>query len=506
MDGLNRVLDGRSPTNLVDCNLVLLQPISDLQPDPSSEQPIYRQLAKALTERIENGRMQAGERLPATRELAGQLGLNRTTISAAYTLLEEAGLISGHVGRGSFVLKRTGTYDDRSSSQDGSTINFASSRPAADDFPLASFRRLAKAVIDGPEAAEILQLGSPQGYAPLRRYLLDAGRECGIADATDEVIVTNGCQQALDLIARVYVSQPAGAEPATVLVEDPVYHGLLKIFRRAGARLVPVPVTSGGLDVTAAEELMARHRPKLLVVTPEFQNPTGLTLSLADRKRLLDAAHKNGVIIVENGIYSELRYRGEAIPSLKELDEAGQTILLRSYSKVSFPGLRVGWATGPRGLIRRLAEEKQVADLHSDQLAQAIFLRFAQSGELANHIARTCVAGERRLDAAFRSCQQSWPTGTSWTCPEGGMCLWVELPAPLTSESLLNRAQREGVEFLPGPNFSVHGAHQRGLRISFGGLAPETIERGISILGRVAHIEMGRREESYLMEPAAALV
>lgn len=504
MDGSIPELDGSTPTNLVDFKLVLSPPITDLQPDPTSEQPIYRQLAQAITERIQSGRMQTGERLPATRELAGQLGLNRTTISAAYALLEEAGLISGHVGRGSFVASRSQTYQDRPNSQGNSIINFASSRPAADDFPLGSFRKLAKAVIDGPEAAEILQLGSPQGYAPLRRYLLDGNRATGIASSNDEVIVTNGCQQALDLIARTYITR--GAEPAAVLVEDPVYHGLLKIFRRAGARLIPVPVSSGGMDVTAAEELMLRHRPRLLVVTPEFQNPTGLTLSLSDRRRLLDAAAKSGVTIVENGIYSELRYWGKSIPSLKQLDETGQTILLRSYSKVSFPGLRVGWATAPREVIRRLAEEKQVADLHSDQLAQAIFLRFAQSGELASHIARTCLAGQRRLEAAFRSCEQSWPAGTSWTCPEGGMCLWVELPAPLTADGLLRRAQREGVEFLPGPNFSVNGAHQRGLRISFGGLAPETIERGISILGALAHVEFGQREDSYLAEPAAALV
>lgn len=447
-----------------------------------------------------------GERLPPTRELAGQLGLNRTTIAAAYAVLEEAGLITGQVGRGSFVAYRGAAASRLRSSSDRLAINFASSRPAADAFPLASFRKMTKAVIDGPEAVEILQLGSPQGYGPLRRYLLENSRQAAGSGAADDIIVTNGCQQALDLIARAFAAAPAGAEPVSVLVEDPVYHGLLKVFRRAGARLLPVPVRRDGLDVGIAEDLLDRHHPRLAVVTPDFQNPTGCTLSLSARRRLLEAAARNGTIVVENGIYSDLRYAGEPLPSLKELDSTGQTILLRSYSKVSFPGLRVGWALGPREFIRRLSEEKQVSDLHSDQLAQAIFLRFAESGELASHIGRTCEAGRRRLEAVFRACENSWPAGTTWTIPEGGMCLWVELPAPLTAEALLRRTSPGGVDFLPGPNFSVHGGHSNGLRISFGGLPPETVERGISLLGAAAHAELGRHDFDFAHEPEAALV
>ena len=483
------------------CGLAAFPPIVL---DNHSDTPIYKQIADSLVSLIENGQIGAGARLPATRELAGQLKLNRATVSAAYALLEESGFIQGHVGRGSFVAGRVASQPVRDAlpvrSSHEIAINFASSRPAAEAFPLLSFRRLSKAVIDSPETAEILQLGSPLGYGPLRRYLLRKEQAEGVARPEDDLMVTNGCQQALDLLAR-----SLAANGGTVIYEDPVYHGLLRVFARAGVRTIPVPVGPAGIDLDALEEVFTRQKGHWLVVTPSFQNPTGVTLPLEARKRLVAWAQKSGVTLVENDIYSELRYLGDPLPTLKQLDGSGKTILLRSYSKIAFPGLRVGWVTAPREIIARLTEEKQISDLHSDQLAQAIFLRFAESGELAEHIGRTREAGRARLEAAFRACEEFWPEGTKWTRPEGGMCLWMELPAPLTAETLLREARAEGIDFLPGPNFSLGSAHSRSLRISFGGLPPETITRGLQILGNIASAELNNHNSLHL-EPAAALV
>jgi 2-aminoadipate transaminase len=460
--------------------------------------------------------MQAGERLPATRELAGQLGLNRTTVSAAYAVLEESGLIQGHVGRGSFVAKREATAAAASTDWDAilppiesrltpsiheTEISFANSRPAGDEFPLAQFRRLSKQVIDGPDAAEILQLGSPHGYGPLRRYLLEQATAAGIARAGDDLIITNGCQQGLDLLARLFAR---GGE--SVVLEDPVYHGLVRVFSRAGANIISIDLGEMGIGVDRLEEIFLQHRPRLLVLTPSFQNPTGLTIPFERRKRIVELAQRSGVVVLENDIYSELRYQGTPLPTLKELDETGNTILLRSYSKVSFPGLRVGWVIAPRAVIECLAEVKQISDLHSDQLSQAVLLRFAESGELAQHIERTRRAGRERLTAVLRACAAYLPSGTKFTRPEGGMSLWIELPAPLNAENLLSRAQERGVNFLPGRYFSARRTHARGLRISFGGLAPEQITRGIQILGETARRELAASAASANFEPAAALV
>lgn len=496
--------------------------LSTLQLDPASDEPIYRQLADAISHLIESDALHTGERLPATRDLAGRLGLNRTTVSAAYTVLEESGLIEGHVGRGSFVAgRRPGATLERSASHilDWESIlppmeprmagtgaravevNFLNARPARDAFPLAAFRKLAKQVIDGPEAAEILQLGSPYGYTPLRRYLLDEAQRAGIARSGDDLIITNGCQQALDLIGRLLT-----AHGEIAILEDPVYYGQLRVFARAGARILTVPVGEFGLDTEALEAVLEREGARLLVVTPSFQNPTGATIPLAQRQRIVALVQKYGVVLVENDIYSELRYHGSALPTLKQLDESGNTILLRSYSKVSFPGLRVGWALAPRAVLARLAEAKQTSDLHSDQLSQAVLLRFAESGELARHLELTRRAGADRLEAVLTACERHLPSGTTFTRPDGGMNLWIELPAPLLAEDILHRVQERGVSFLPGRYFSPNGGQARGLRISFGGLTPEQIVRGIQILGDTVSRELADARSFAAYEPEAALV
>lgn len=482
--------------------------------DSAAAIPLYRQLAESLRTAIHSGALTAGTRLPATRELAGQLGLNRTTISAAYAILEQAGLLEGLVGRGSFVARGESPVradfdwdavltplESLHAQPVDDTVNFANSRPDEQCFPMAEFRRLSKEVIDGPQAAEILQLGSPYGYAPLRRYLLAENADAGIARPSDDLIITNGCQQALDLLGRILIE-----DGTPVLVEDPVYHGLLRVLGRAGAHVIPVPVsTEAGLNVNTLETLVAQHRPRLLVITPDFQNPTGTTLNLEQRKRVIAVAQRFGLVIVETNIYRKLRYCGTAQPSLKELDQTGNVISIGSYSKVAFPGLRTGWVIAPRPVIARLAEAKQTSDLHSDQLSQGVLLRFAESGELDRHLAETRRAGAKRLAAALDSCEQHLPSGSRFSQPEGGMNLWVELPAPLVAQDLLNAARECGVSFLPGPYFSSKGGHRRALRLSFGGLSPERITRGIAMLG-VAASEQLRARSAAALEPAAALV
>jgi 2-aminoadipate transaminase len=499
-------------------NLVYLDGLSqlfNLHLNPASDTPLYRQLADHLSASIEQGLIPSGRKLPPTRELAGQLGLNRTTVSAAYALLEEAGLIEGQVGRGSFVVQRGEGFERTHFDWETMLpplepglilpkqvqISFANSRPAADAFPMAQFRRLAKEVIEGPDAAEILQLGSPHGYEPLRRYQLERAANEGIARHADDLMITSGCQQGLDLLARIL-----GRMGKPVAMEDPVYHGQLRVFARAGVEIVPVPVDAGGLDVEALERVIRARGPGVLMVTPSFQNPTGATLSLERRKRVVEIAQRSGLVLVENDIYSELRYSGDALPTLKQLDATGNTILLRSYSKVSFPGLRVGWVIAPRPVIARLAELKQLTDLHSDRLSQAVLLRFAESGELEAHLERTRRDGAERLSALLRACQKYLPANAKFTRPAGGMNLWIELPAPLTAEQLLQRAQERGVTFLPGSYFSAQPAHARCLRVSFGGLAPEEITRGIRILGETAKEQLAAMAARVNLEPGVATV
>jgi len=212
------------------------------------------------------------------------------------------------------------------------------------------------------------------------------------------------------------------------------------------------------------------------------------------------------VIVIENDLYGELRYQGTEVPTMKWLDESGGSILLGSFSKIAFPGLRVGWAIGPRHFMARLTEAKEASDLHSDQLSQAVVLRFAESGRLAAHRGKMLTAGLLRLQATLNACEKELPAGSLFTKPEGGMNVWVELPKPLDASELATRAERENVSFLPGRYFAVTAPQVHGLRLSFAGLTPEDIRHGMSILGLIFRTEHLRAQQKQKGEPAPALV
>lgn len=489
--------------------------LADIRLDAGSGAPLYRQLYLQIKGLIANGELRPGERLPPSRELAGRLGLNRATVTAAYELLRAEGLIHGHVGRGSFVtagpalpglpweklLPPPEPATGQALTGGPGLISFAASRPAEELFPVDELRRTVQEVLAGPDAAVILQLGSPAGYGPLRHHLAAEARRRGMLREGDDVLVTSGCQQALDLLARVLV-RPGDA----VVVEDPVYPGLRNVFLRAGARVVGAPVGPRGIELDELARLLERTRPRLVAVTPDFQNPTGATLEAAARQGLLRMVRAAGAVLIENDIYGELRYEGAAQPPIKQLDESGDTVLVSSFSKTGFPGLRVGWVIAPKPLVARLAEAKQAADLHTDQLSQAVLLRFAESGRLEAHRRRVREAGAERLRALLAALEKHFPKGTYYSRPQGGMNVWVRLPGGLDAAGLLPRALAEGVAYLPGAYFEVSRRDPCALRLSFAGLPPEKIRRGVEILGRLFREELKQARGADRYEPAPALV
>ena len=366
-------------------------------------------------------------------------------------------------------------------------------------FPLDDLRSSAEEVLRGVGLAHILQLGSPAGFEPLRQYLMREGRASGSIKPGDDLMITSGCQQALDLVARALL-RPGDK----VALEDPVYPGLKGLLENAGAQLLGIPVGADGIELETLERVVRRERPKLLVVTSDFQNPTGATLSTEARAGILRLARELGIVVVENDLYGDLRYSGEHLDPLKQMDASGHTILLRSFSQVAFPGLRGGWVIGPRAIVSRMTQLKQLCDLHTDQFSQALLLRFAESGRLDAHRAKMRQAGGERLRAALEACERYLPPGTRYTRPRGGMNLWVRLPDPLDAGELLARAQREGVVYLPGRYFAVSRFEAGGLRLSFAGLAPEEIRKGIGILGEVFRRELESSRD--VLEPAQAMV
>jgi DNA-binding transcriptional MocR family regulator len=473
--------------------------------DANSGIPLYRQLSGHLQNLIESGSLTTGDRLPPTRELAAQLGLNRTTISAAYDLLEEAGLIKGSVGRGSFVSggaarppapaldwssALSATFSTSARTMRRAAIDFSASRPSEALFPVEEFRRNCEEVLAEPHLRSLLQLGSPAGLEPLRQYIL---RRSGVARDTDDILITNGCQQAVDLLRRALV-RPG----MKVALEEPVYPGLKNLFLESGAELIGVTVTADGAEPSSVRRAVEAGA-RLIVLTPSFQNPTGATIPAANRAAIVEIARAAGVVVIENDIYSELAYRDIDAPRLKSLDP--NVIFLGSFSKIAFPGLRCGWIIAPRPAIARLTELKQLADLHTDQLSQAFLLRFAESGRLHAHQRKMIDAGRERLHAVTRACRDFMP-GCRFTPPAGGMNLWLELPDGLDAGALRGLAQQAGVDYLPGGYFSISRRFDNALRLSFAGVDPREIRRGIEILGGLMSEVQSFREGAPATAPA----
>jgi 2-aminoadipate transaminase len=275
---------------------------------------------------------------------------------------------------------------------------------------------------------------------------------------------------------------------------------LRNLFIEAGAELIGIRVTAEGVDLYSLRQAFEAGA-KVVLLTPSFQNPTGATIPAASRKTIVAMARAAGAIVIENDIYSELAYSGVEPPRLKSLDP--NVILLGSFSKIAFPGMRCGWIIAPKPVIARATELKQLADLHTDQLSQAFLLRFAESGRLENHQAKMIAAGKERLRAVEQASRKNL-SECRFTVPNGGMNMWLDLPDGLDAGALRGLAQQAGVDYLPGRYFSISRSLDAGLRLSFAGLEPNEIRRGIELLGGVIKNAAITREEA--SRPTLAMV
>jgi DNA-binding transcriptional MocR family regulator len=493
---------------------------------PESHVPLYVQLRDQLRALVHSGDLRHGDRIPASRELAAMLGVHRTTVANAYAELESEGLIQGHVGRGTFVrgngngLKITPPAPPVLDGQSGirwellfadergdeilsrltasvpeDTLSFVMARPAEECFPVDELQTCVNAVLRH-EARQVLNLGPSDGYPPLKEVLLERLRLDGIAAKDENLLITDGCQQSLDLVSKAFV-RPGD----TVILENPTYPGAVAIFHGARARCLGVPVrthpepgTQLGVDLEALEAALAANRVKLMVLTPDFQNPTGTSMPLESRRRVLELAARHQVPVVEDYIYARLHARDERAPSLKQLDRANLVIHIDSFAKVAFPGLRVGWVVAPAAVAERLRLVKQTTDLHTDQLAQATLAEFMRRGYFARHLARMRKVYASRLAALDAALRKHMPEGTRWTRPEGGMCLWLELPPGFDANELLIHVKERGVLFAPGRYFYVQSPLPNTLRLGFAGLDEKRIQRGVATLADLLRQEMRKRQ------------
>ncbi|MFZ5631606.1 MAG: PLP-dependent aminotransferase family protein [Bacillota bacterium] len=356
-------------------------------------------------------------------------------------------------------------------------ISFAGGLPAPEMFPLKQIRQAFDRVL-GEEGAPALQYSTTEGYLPLREYIASAMREKGISAGPEEVLMTSGSQQGLDLLAKLFI------DPGdTVIVESPSYLGAIQVFRSYQARFEAVPADEGGIVVEALEKAIRSRRPKFIYLTPTFKNPTGVTMTPERRRAVAGLLEKYEVPLIEDDPYGELRYLGDPVPPLKAYDRSGMVIYLSTFSKTVAPGLRLAWIVAEPGLMAKLVLGKQGADLHTGTLVQRAVYRYLVDNDVSGHIGAIRREYGRRRDAMISAMGGKFPAGVTWTEPEGGMFLWVTLPPRLDTALLLKEAVAGKVAYVPGAPFFPDGSGQNCLRLNYSNSTPPLIEEGI---GRLA--------------------
>ncbi|WP_309892291.1 PLP-dependent aminotransferase family protein [Archangium sp.] len=358
-------------------------------------------------------------------------------------------------------------------------LSFAGGLPAPELFPVEAIAQ-AHADVLADDGRAALQYSTTEGYGPLREWIVSHLAERGLHAATDQVLITNGSQQGIELVAKMML------DPGdVVLVENPSYLAALQTFSGFEVNFAVVGSDNDGMRVDDLERAVAERKPKLIYLVPNFQNPKGTTLSLERRHALVRFAQRHRILILEDNPYGELRFRGEHLPSLASLDTEGVVINLGSFSKTLAPGLRLGFAVGPRELIRHLTVIKQATDLHTATLAQRAAARLLSRFDFNAHLEQLRGVYGERCETMLASLEKYMPAGTRWTRPEGGMFIWVELPRGMSADALFPLALDKRVAFVPGSPFFASEPRSEFMRLNYSNRPPELIDEGMRRLGAV---------------------
>ncbi|RME30304.1 MAG: PLP-dependent aminotransferase family protein [Candidatus Zixiibacteriota bacterium] len=362
-------------------------------------------------------------------------------------------------------------------------ISFAGGLPAPELFPIETVKELAAYVLDTYGAAA-MQYSLSAGITPLRELLAERATGRGTASRTENILITAGAQQGIELLGRAFI-----APGDYVLVENPTYLGALQVFNYYRAQYCVVEMDDEGMLIDQVEKQLETYHPKLIYTVSNFQNPTGITMSVERRKALIEIAGRYNVPIIDDNPYGELQFSDERIPTLKSIG-GDEVVALRTFSKLVSPGFRVGWMNGPTEVIEQFEKVKQCVDLHANTFAQYLMLEFIKQGYLEPHVEKIRADYKAKRDTMLAALAEYFPPEITWTRPEGGMFIWLRLPSKLSAKELLNKAVERQVAYVYGEPFYPLGGGEHTMRLNYSNATHETIREGIKRLGDLFKAEL----------------
>lgn len=465
----------------------------------NNEQPKYIQIKNYLRTIIAKGMLQKGERLPSTRELSSILKVSRNTVISAYQSLFDDGFINIIQGKGAFVSdigigtrekwvmdweKRINRFAKESTDLDivkheavwsNGMIPMSSISPDPELFPLEDFKRSFMNIIS-LEGNRILNYGYAQGYKPLLQYLLNYMASKGVETEGKAILITNGFTEAFEIVLSSLTKKGD-----LILCENPTHNTALKIMRLKGLKVIGADMADDGIDLDKANEIARSNKVKMAYITPSYHNPTGITMTWEKRLQFFELLESYDIPVIENGFNEELRYFGSHISPIAAISGKGNSIIyLGSFSKVLFPGIRIGWVLADERLIGYLESVKRGRNIHTSFLDQAILYEFIKEGYFEKYIKKVRKVYRQKFEFSMLCANKNIPNSKIYG--EGGLHIFVKVEG-IDSRIILMECIKKGVIFTPGDLFYTNGEGRDTFRLGFSRVNLEDIEKGTRIIG-----------------------
>jgi len=359
-------------------------------------------------------------------------------------------------------------------------ISFAGGWPAGELFPIEEMKQICIDILD-KDGKSALQYGDTEGYFPLREIIAGRMRTMGVEVYAENIVITNGSQQGIEFSGKLFID-----EGDVIICESPSYIGALNAFKAYLPRFIEVQMDDDGMKMEDLEKKLDENpNAKFIYTIPDFQNPTGRTMSVERRKKLVLLAEKYNICIIEDSPYRDLRFEEKDLPVIKSFDTKGKVIYLGTFSKTFCPGLRVGWIAADSEIIRKYSLIKQGVDLHNSSMAQREVYTFVKEYDFDDHITKIIDVYRSRRDAMLITMEKEFPLNVKYTAPKGGLFVWVDLPEELDAEKVLVKALEYKVAFIPGESFYPNGGNKSHFRLNYATMPEKEIVEGITRLGKL---------------------